>query len=53
MKIVNIPTGMLQANTYLVCDETSRLGCGDDITWLCTLLEESEEDKDDINVGDE
>ena len=26
MKIVNIPTGMLQANTYLVCDETSRLG---------------------------
>ena len=26
MKIVNIPTGMLQANTYLVCDETSRIG---------------------------
>lgn len=26
MKIVNIPTGMLQANTYLVCDEISRLG---------------------------
>ena len=26
MKLVNIPTGMLQANTYLVCDETSRLG---------------------------
>ena len=26
MKIVNIPTGMLQANTYLVCDETRRLG---------------------------
>ena len=26
MKIVNIPTGMLQANTYLVCDETIRLG---------------------------
>ena len=26
MKIVNIPTGMLQANTYLVCDETTRLG---------------------------
>ncbi len=26
MKIVNIPTGMLQANTYLVCDEESRLG---------------------------
>ena len=26
MKIVNLPTGMLQANTYLVCDETSRLG---------------------------
>ena len=26
MKIVNIPTGMLQANTYLVCGETSRLG---------------------------
>ena len=26
MKIVNIPTGMLQTNTYLVCDETSRLG---------------------------
>ena len=26
MKIVNTPTGMLQANTYLVCDETSRLG---------------------------
>ena len=26
MKIVNVPTGMLQANTYLVCDETSRLG---------------------------
>ena len=26
MKKVNIPTGMLQANTYLVCDETSRLG---------------------------
>ena len=26
MKIVNIPTGMLQANTYLVCDEETRLG---------------------------
>ena len=43
----------IQANLSDWLDETSRLGCGDDITWLCTLLEESEEDKDDINVGDE
>ena len=43
----------IQANLDDWLDETSRLGCGDDITWLCTLLEESEEDKDDINVGDE
>ena len=43
----------VQANLNDWLDETSRLGCGDDITWLCTLFEEFDEDKGDMNARDE
>ena len=35
----------VQANLRDWLDETSRLGCGDDITWMCTALDDFEEEK--------
>lgn len=44
---------VIRANLQEWLDETSSLGCGDDITWLCAMFQEIEEEKGDVNAGDE
>lgn len=41
----------VQANLHDWLDETSRLGCSDDIAWMCTMFVDFEENKGDLNGG--